>query len=599
MAEIRVNVTASKSQRVNVSSSNISTEISATPDTSQFYSNLSKNWAIAENIVNNQDYSSKHYAQESKQFSEIAESYKNTAEQTYVNFTEQATNASNELSELREASVQEITTVKDEAVNSVTTAKSEAIDNITSTKTTILQDIEFIADGEKEEIRDLADDIKENAESVNTAIQAGVERLNSIDSLKQSQITNCLLEVPQRIKYELNDGTLTIKAGSVVIVPYGTEDLTAQYPVGSTFINDNFKIYDTQFADGKFFVWAEVQRDYSSKLANTITTKRLVLLNLTNFAFSAYTDSTSSSEPVTGVTTANNYRTDLNRVELIRESVATDSIASLPLFVSKSDGVNLYAEITQIFNGMGYIGSTVWVDKGVKVLAPNGRNEDGTLKNMEIVTSSIVTSTSTSTQDYIIRLGWNSTLTKLVLAHRQTRYNLTVKNLEELKQLDVSVAYFVHVLDENCNYYTSNSEWLKSISVPIINATLTNGVVSNFQPKQPFRAVDVNEMQEVQCVVETYKNGTSWYRIWSDGWCEQGGAGGNASSAVAVTITFLKPFIDNTYSLTGGALIPEVAKAVYSVGFYDRTTTQFSASLADDESINKGTFTWQACGYIK
>ena len=39
----------------------------------------------------------------------------------------------------------------------------------------------------------------------------------------KSQITNCLLEVPQRIKLELNDGVLTLKAGSQVIVPNGFE----------------------------------------------------------------------------------------------------------------------------------------------------------------------------------------------------------------------------------------------------------------------------------------------------------------------------------------------------------------------------------------
>ena len=42
-----------------------------------------------------------------------------------------------------------------------------------------------------------------------------------IKALNKSQITNCLLEVPQNIKLELNDGVLTLKAGSKVIVPNG------------------------------------------------------------------------------------------------------------------------------------------------------------------------------------------------------------------------------------------------------------------------------------------------------------------------------------------------------------------------------------------
>ena len=45
--------------------------------------------------------------------------------------------------------------------------------------------------------------------------------------------------------------------------------------------------------------------------------------------------------------------------------------------------------VSQVFNGMGYIGSTVWVDKGVKGLIPNGRNEDGSLNNEEVTTDKL------------------------------------------------------------------------------------------------------------------------------------------------------------------------------------------------------------------
>lgn len=114
--------------------------------------------------------------------------------------------------------------------------------------------------------------------------------------------------------------------------------------------------------------------------------------------------------------------------------------------------------------------------------------------------------------------------------------------------------------------------------------------------------VDKQNMSAVSVCIEEYVNGSSWYRVYSDvgngKWCEQGGVGGSTSSATASTITFLKPFANNTYSLTGGALEPENSKGVYVVGFYDRTPTQFSAGLSDDASLNKGTFTWVAKGYL-
>lgn len=44
-------------------------------------------------------------------------------------------------------------------------------------------------------------------------------------------------------------------------------------------------------------------------------------------------------------------------------------------------------------------------------------------------------------------------------------------------------------------------------------------------------------------ITETYKNGTNWYRIWSDGWCEQGGKLVSSISGTGfLTVSFLKPF---------------------------------------------------------
>ena len=42
-------------------------------------------------------------------------------------------------------------------------------------------------------------------------------------------------------------------------------------------------------------------------------------------------------------------------------------------------------------------------------------------------------------------------------------------------------------------------------------------------------------------IVETYVNGTSWYRVWSDGWCEQGGRFQSADGT-DTGVNFLKPF---------------------------------------------------------
>lgn len=87
-------------------------------------------------------------------------------------------------------------------------------------------------------------------------------------------------------------------------------------------------------------------------------------------------------------------------------------------------------------------------------------------------------------------------------------------------------------------------------------------------------------------VTETYVNGASWYRVYSDGWCEQGGY----ASMNVTSITFLKPFVDTNYTLTG-SIDQNVNSAPYWADFgFNRTATGFS--------LRMGLFSWQASGYI-
>ena len=48
-------------------------------------------------------------------------------------------------------------------------------------------------------------------------------------------------------------------------------------------------------------------------------------------------------------------------------------------------------------------------------------------------------------------------------------------------------------------------------------------------------------------VVQNYKSGTNWYRVWSDGWIEQGGQLTPATAGTEVTL--LKAFSDTNYSV--------------------------------------------------
>jgi len=101
-------------------------------------------------------------------------------------------------------------------------------------------------------------------------------------------------------------------------------------------------------------------------------------------------------------------------------------------------------------------------------------------------------------------------------------------------------------------------------------------------------------------IIETYSSGTNWYRVWSDGWCEQGGANKtNIASNADITITFLKAFKDINYNIATATLrtsdtnSPADNKAVL---VHNVSITGFHIKSTRFE--NKFGFYWQTCGYI-
>ena len=100
-------------------------------------------------------------------------------------------------------------------------------------------------------------------------------------------------------------------------------------------------------------------------------------------------------------------------------------------------------------------------------------------------------------------------------------------------------------------------------------------------------------------VVETYVNGSSWWRLWSDNWCEQGGETSSSSSNGGRSVTYLKAFANANYSLqiimctstTGSSL--DGADPVYVTS---RTTTGWTAQNYDSSPAR--TYLWVAQGYI-
>ena len=102
--------------------------------------------------------------------------------------------------------------------------------------------------------------------------------------------------------------------------------------------------------------------------------------------------------------------------------------------------------------------------------------------------------------------------------------------------------------------------------------------------------VDKSSLQEVQCVVETYVNGSSGYRIWSDGYCEQWCYKDNWGNIGSYT--FLKPFKDTNYIVVFNGYKDD---STSNLGITSRTTTSIVYNNSD--ASLQGSML--ACGYIE
>lgn len=272
------------------------------------------------------------------------------------------------------------------------------------------------------------------------------------NSLNKTQITNCLLEVPQRIKLELNEGTLTLKAGSQVIVPNGFED------------------------DGVTprFDYVDIENDLEI-LAPTNTSgigKQYMTCFVTDSEGNIGIERVYNWESGDGSSYTNNweiyYNTVTNRAYTVDGGVDKGNTLSLPIALIITDTVGVWKSIDQTFNGLGYIGSTVWVDKGVKGLIPNGRNEDGTLNNIEFTTDKIL---------------------------MQTQPNATANIDLYLSKTEVFRSTLIYY-NEKLNLNISSNDGTNASAVLIGSCTLISGAISNFQHKLPFRAVDWSDIKK-------------------------------------------------------------------------------------------------------
>ena len=309
---------------------------------------------------------------------------------------------------------------------------------------------------------DVVTQVNSGVKDLEDKTNEGIEALsNASNALRQTQITNCLLEVPQNIKLELVDGVLTLKAGSKVIVPNGvgvfkeltvTKDLDVSSGTGQKIIMVT--------SDGNFITTVDLAKSCSG-----------------------------STDSLNGVVYHAWYDTTNNIIKRYGADVSTpSSIASFPIAIATFTD-NIHCTIDHVFNGFGYIGSTFWADKGVKGLRPNGKNTNGTLKHNEYTTSKILTAPARVSNGCGFVLLYDVGMLSDIGSDRYYE--------QDNMPFEPYGSYKGWYSPKDNITYSDNGSWIKTNYHVIGKYTTENGKITSIEMKQPFRAVDYNDKQEI------------------------------------------------------------------------------------------------------
>ena len=113
-----------------------------------------------------------------------------------------------------------------------------------------------------------------------------------------------------------------------------------------------------------------------------------------------------------------------------------------------------------------------------------------------------------------------------------------------------------------------------------------------------------NKQDKCVHIIDTYVNGTSGYRIWSDGYCEQWGiAKITSNSMVYLSVTFIKKFRDINYNLiksNDSGDSNNLSISTQTIGYTATTSKSTDGFRCVQTSAYTGlaNANWKACGYL-
>jgi len=193
----------------------------------------------------------------------------------------------------------------------------------------------------------------------------------------------------------------------------------------------------------------------------------------------------------------------------------------------------------------------------------------------------------------------NINLAVSLKADGATTYKKTEIDSALFKKIDVTDT----IVTKQGNTFNGASQLVQldtSGKMPAVDGSLLTGINAASRDLNNITATAKTNLNTagIRTVVTTYANGTSWYRVYSDGWIEQGGILPSGASAFVRTITLLKAFANVNYNLQI-TYESSYTSPIWGActGLYNGSKTINQFQIYDNGLGVITAYCWYACGY--
>jgi len=291
--------------------------------------------------------------------------------------------------------------------------------------------------------------------------------------LDYGMVSNGIKSAPQLCKWHLQDGVITLEAGSIVRWAAGKKAPTLN--IGDTYLG--YPIVDISWDGTNLIYYTQTQKDYSWTFNTYTGLVQMFLQDAVGAEFwGLQTDMIQSGNtPPSETGNRNYYNTDNNTCLHLRDSVK-QSFPIMEVYLKAGEGV---INITEVYNTGGKMGSSVWLNKNVTLNLTNKLNSsDCSFNSVDFTTK----------HDYMGTMTGNLTRSNSQMwfgftndTSEPTYWLSTITNWDPANNINQRVMspYGIELINACCVGY---------------NLNVRNDVIYSYTPLMPFRAADAQNI---------------------------------------------------------------------------------------------------------